>query len=399
MRNLLNNVKRDNVILKISQSLRLFRDDIKLGSPKNNNKLNQIMLTEDRLADLKNKVDEELKLFFNNKIKQIKDQKKPDELLEMVENLRDFILRSGKRIRPILFYYGYLIAGGKDKKEVLKTAISIELIHSYLLIHDDIIDRDNFRHGGLSMHYKYKKKFADEFKEKDLKHFGIAMAIMAGDLASAYGYEVLTNANLSLNLKIKATNKLNEVLLNTVAGESIDVILSMNTEFGTDKIIEMQKYKTAKYTIEGPLHLGAVLAGADDEFLKSLSKFAIPLGVVFQIQDDIIGIFGDEKKIGKSVGSDIKEGKKTLLIAKALEVVNEKQKNIILSALGNEKISLGEIENVREIIRETKSLEYSEIQMEKLIEFSKKHLEEIKVSNECKAFLSGLADFTIKREH
>jgi len=353
------------------------------------------MSIEDQLADLKRKIDKELELFFDNKTKQIKDQEKPDELLEMVESLRDFTLRSGKRIRPILFYYGYVLAGGKDKEKILKAAISIEVIHSFLLVHDDIIDQDDFRHGGLSMHRSYKEKY----KNESSKQFELSMAIMVGDLASVYGYEILVKSNFPLDLKIKAADKLNEILLNTVTGEASDVILSVNAEFNITKIIEMQKYKTAKYTIEGPLHLGAVLAGADDEFLKSLSNFSIPLGVAFQIQDDIIGVFGDEKKIGKPVGSDIKEGKKTLLIAKALEASDEKQKNIILSALGNENISLGEIENVREIIKETKSLEYSKIQMEKLIKFSKKRFEEVDASNGYKEFLNNLADFIIKRDY
>jgi geranylgeranyl diphosphate synthase type I len=353
------------------------------------------MLTEDALVDLKSKIDKEIELFFDCKIKQVKDQKKPDELLEMVENLRDFVLRSGKRIRPILFYCGYVIAGGKDKEKILRAASSIELIHSFLLIHDDIIDQDDFRHGGLSMHCEYRKKC----KNEDSKHFEISMAIIVGDLAYSFGCEVLSELDLSPDLKIKAINKINQIISNTAAGEAADVVLSVNSDFGVDKIIEMQKYKTAKYTIEGPLHLGAVLAGADNEFLKSLSRFAIPLGVAFQIQDDIIGIFGDEKKIGKPVGSDIIEGKKTLLVAKALEVANEKQKNIILSALGNKEINFDDIEDVRKIIKETKSLEYSKIQTEKLIEFSKKHLEEIKASNECKEFLSSLADFIVKREY
>ncbi|MCK5466267.1 polyprenyl synthetase family protein [Candidatus Parcubacteria bacterium] len=353
------------------------------------------MPTEDHFTDLKNKIDEELNLFFDNKIKQIKNQEKPDELLEMTESLRDFILRSGKRIRPILFYRGYIIAGGKDKERILKAAISVELIHSFLLIHDDIIDQDNFRHGNLSMHCRYKEKY----KNKSSKHFEISMAIIVGDLAHNFGYEVLSKLDFLLDLKIKAIDKMNQIVSNTIAGEATDVMLSVNSDFDINKIIEMQKYKTAQYTIEGPLHLGAILAGADEKFLKLLSEFSIPLGIAFQIQDDIIGIFGDEKKTGKPVGSDIKEGKKTLLIAKALEVANKKQKDIILTASGNKKLNLDDIENVKKIIKETGSLEYSKAQTEKLIKLSKKHLKKIKASSKCKEFLSNLADFIIKREY
>lgn len=357
------------------------------------------MSIEDHLADLKNKIDQELETFFDHKIKQIKNKKKPQELLEMVEGLRDFVLRSGKRIRPILFYYGYLIAGGKNKEKILQAAISVELIHSYLLIHDDIIDRDNFRRGGLSMHHKYRKKFTGKFKEKDPEHLGISMAIMAGDLASAYGYETLANADLPLNLKIKAINKLNEILSDTVTGEILDVILSADANFDAGKIIEMQKYKTAKYTIEGPLHLGAVLAGADDKFLETISNLAVPLGIAFQIQDDIIGVFGDEWKTGKPVGADIKEGKKTLLITEAIKRADDKQKEKLIDLPGNAKINLEEIEEVRSIIIETGSLKYSRKISGELIEVSKKHLKEMEISSQHKEFLNSLADFVVKREH
>lgn len=354
------------------------------------------MSIENQLAVLKNKIDKEVKLFFDCKIEQIKDQERPEELLEMTENLKDFILRSGKRIRPILFYCGYLIAGGKEKEEILKATISIELIHAFFLIHDDIIDQDDVRHNGLAMHCAYSKKYKDKVKYP--KHFGISAAIVVGDLAHDFGYEILTKSNFSSELKIKAFKKMNQIVSNTLAGETIDVALSMKFDFNERKIMEMQEYKTAKYTIEGPLHLGAVLAGADEEFLKSLSKFAIPLGVAFQIQDDIIGIFGDEQKVGKPIGSDIKEGKKTLLITRALKVANEEQKNIILSSLGNKEINLEDIKNARKVIEETGSLQYSKTQAEKLKELSKKHLAEIKTSDECKDFLNNLADFIVKRD-
>jgi geranylgeranyl diphosphate synthase type I len=358
------------------------------------------MPIENELLKLKSEVDKELEVFFSYKIRQIEDQKKPEELLEAAKNLKSFVLNSGKRIRPILFYYGYLVAGGKDIEKILKTAIAVEFIHSYLLIHDDIIDQDDFRHGGLSMHCKYKEKYKDEFKNKDLKHFGTSMAIIVGDLTSVFGYEILTNSDFPLDLKVKAISKLNSIVSNTLTGEAMDVVLGMNASFSKSEIIEMQKYKTAKYTIEGPLHLGAILAGAGEKLLESLSRFAIPLGIAFQIQDDIIGIFGDEKKIGKPMGSDIIEGKKTLLIAEALERADDEQKEIIYSSLGNRSISLDDVEKVRNIIKETGSLDYSRKKAEELVKLSKKRLEEIEISDSNnKRFLSDLADFVVRREY
>ena len=371
---------------------------------------------ENPLLELKNEVEKELNEFFNDKTKQAKSKEKPEELLEMIGNLKEFVLSGGKRIRPILFCCGYFIAGGRKKADILKAAVSIELIHSYFLIHDDIIDEDDFRHNDLSMHCKYKKEYENKFKrwklknsreklqsndsfsENSLEHFGVSMAILAGDFASSLGHEALTCSNFPSDLKIRAVEKLNQIILNTITGEAMDVVLAEYPDVNADEIIKMQGYKTAKYTIEGPLHLGAILARADKKFLKSISEFAVPLGIAFQIQDDIIGVFGNKKRIGKPVGADIKEGKKTLLLVKALERADQKQLKILSESFGNRNISLNEIDAVREIIKKTGSLEYSLEKIKGLIEFSKMRFEEVKISQEYKKSLLELVDFIVKRK-
>lgn len=357
------------------------------------------MEIEDHLTKLKKQINIEIEEFFKSEIKRSKFDNKPEELIEMIENLKNFTLSSGKRIRPILFYFGYILSGGKNKSEALKTSIAIEIIHSYLLIHDDIIDQDDFRHGSSSMHYKYKKEYESRVENGNLEHFGISMGIVVGDLASILGYKILTNSDFSLDLKNRAIKKLNQIVSNTIAGEALDVMLAECPNVKIKKICEMQKYKTAKYTIEGPLQLGAILAGASKKFLDSLSKFAIPVGIAFQIQDDIIGIFGDEKKIGKPVGSDIKEGKKTLLIAKAIEKSNDAQKQILKNALGNKSINIDDVDRVRDIIIKTGSLEFSKNKAEELIEDAKESLNDLEVSEDNKKFLNNLADFIIQRKY
>jgi len=376
---------------------------------------------EDPLFKLKDKIEKELREFFDDKIKQAKKQEKPEEFLEMVKNLRKFTLNSGKRIRPILFYYSYLVAGGEKKENALKASISMELIHSYLLIHDDIIDRDNFRRGDLSMHCRYEKEYGNKkfnfntcsnegeqafvrfhlsgnFKSpNNIKHFGTSMAIITGDLASSFGYEILTHSNFPADLKIKAIEKLNQIVSNTMAGEAIDVILAKRLNADINEVIKMQGYKTAKYTIEGPLHLGAILAGADGKFLKAISEFSIPLGIAFQIQDDIIGVFGNEKRIGKPVGADIKEGKKTLLSVKAFERADKEQLKILSESFGNKNINLNKVNIVREIIKKTGSLDYSSEKAKELIKFSKARLEEMEISEKRKKSLLKLADFVAER--
>ncbi len=357
------------------------------------------METEKLLGEIKNKINQELEVFFGCKIKMIKEKSKPKEFLEMAEKIKKFVLNSGKRIRPILLYYGYLAAGGKETDKIVKAAISIELIHSYLLIHDDIIDRDNFRHGDLSMHYKYNKEYSELYGRNDLSHFGNSMGIMAGDLAAAFGYEIMSNSEFAPELKIKAINRMNQIFANTIAGESLDVVLGIKKEFSIDDIYQMQKYKTAKYSIEGPLQLGAILARASGVFVNSLKEFAIPLGIAYQIQDDIIGVFGDEKKTGKPVGADIREGKKTLLIAKALELADDKRKKILNSALGNVNVSEAEIKKVRKIIVSSGSLKFSENKADELVKISLKYINEMAIEKKHKELFLNLVDFMVKRKY
>ncbi|MBW6441030.1 polyprenyl synthetase family protein [Patescibacteria group bacterium] len=357
------------------------------------------MQIDNQIFAIKNQINAELENFFELKIKKAESSGNQKEIVDVAKNLKLYILNSGKRMRPILFYFGYILAGGQKKSDALKASISIELIHSYLLIHDDIIDRDAFRHGIHSMHQKYMKDYREKYENRNAKHYGNSMAILVGDFASAFGYEVLTNSQFSDSLKIKAINKLNQIDSNTLIGQALDVKLVRFVDVKEEQIIEMQKFKTAKYTIEGPLQLGAILASADEKFLNQISEFAIPVGIAFQIKDDIIGVFGDKKKIGKPTGSDLKEGKKTLLISKALENAQEKDKKFLIDTLGSEDINFEKIKRVREIIINTGSLKYSEDKAAKLIVIAKNKLDLLNVSDEKKFFLFDLFDFIVKRNH
>lgn len=357
------------------------------------------MQIEEVLIQIKKETDNNLERFFENKKNQLKQKEGFADVLEMTEYLQKYVLNYGKRIRPILFCCGYVVYGGEKKKEILEAAISVELIHSYLLIHDDIIDRDDFRHKDLSMHKRYEKKFDEDPSIKAPEHYGTSMAIIAGDLASSFGYEALTNCDFPVELKLKAIQKMNQIIEDTISGEAMDVELCIKKDFKPEDITEMQIYKTAKYTMEGPLHLGAILAGAGENCLRLLSKFAIPLGIAFQLQDDIIGIFGDERATGKPVGADIREGKMTLLTARAIENADEEQKKFLNCILGKKDATIGEIGRVKEIIISTGSLEFSQQKIDALIEQAKQIIDKMKIKEVHKQFLRDLGDFMARRKY
>jgi len=223
------------------------------------------------LSGLQKAINREVARFFNQKIKEA------DAAFErkVLNWLREYSLRKAKRIRAILVIYGYLLAGGKNRAAILKTSIFIELIHNYLLIHDDIIDKDEMRRGKKSLHCLY----------------GLEAAMVAGDMASALGYKILNSAPFPVKNKVLALAKLNQTLYSTCYGQMLDLSLrekiKSGKKAGAEEVLTIYKKKTAFYTLVAPLQIGAILAGAGDGFLKKIEKFALPLGIAFQIKDDL----------------------------------------------------------------------------------------------------------------
>lgn len=352
-----------------------------------------------KLAELqvfKKELDREIEKYLDLAIK---ETSRLDKLVtESLKYVKKVILSGGKRLRPAFMYYGYLASGGKDIRRMLRTSMGIEFIHMFLLIHDDIMDRDNERHGLDSVHYWFSKKGRTIFKSNDFQHFGNSMAIIIGDMVGAMGNQVIFDSGFDPDKVMKALSKLQSIISRTVIGQSQDIYIEYKRKATEDQIMKMYENKTAKYTVEGPLHLGAILGGASEKTLGYLSDYAIPLGIAFQIQDDILGIFGSEEKLGKKVGSDIKEGKQTILVAKAKENGKASQIKELDYLLGNKKISQLEIERFKSIIRETGSLDYAVKLSRDFVEKAKNGLESADIDREAKKFLAGIADYMIKRE-
>ncbi|MFT4303147.1 MAG: polyprenyl synthetase family protein [Candidatus Woesearchaeota archaeon] len=324
-------------------------------------------------------IENNLKLFFRIKKKEAKSFS--NDIFKAISYLEDFTMRGGKRIRALLMILGYQAAGGKDLNSILKVSICPELVHSFLLIHDDIIDDDDIRRNGYTVHKSFQKKYSVK-SSSDL-------AMITGDICLCYGLEPLIDSNFNSSFKIKAINKLGKIIKNTCYGEFMDVV-SVKNNTSIKDIQKVHEYKTAKYTISGPLQLGAILAGSNDKILNVFDKFGLYLGLAFQLKDDILGIFGNQEKLGKPIGSDIREGKKTLLVLKA----NSKYINRRLG----KKVSLQELNKIRKILIQSGSLEYSEKLIKKLINKARKVLADNKIPKKEKQILFEFCDYLNKRE-
>ncbi|MCX6762018.1 MAG: polyprenyl synthetase family protein [Candidatus Moranbacteria bacterium] len=352
------------------------------------------------LTAYKKRLDPHLKEFFLWKIAQA--EKVDPLLVKTIKIIEKLVLSGGKRIRPALVYYGYLAAGGNDSEKIIKASTAIELAHAFLLIHDDIIDRDDTRHGIETAH-KYYEKWGKKLglRDSEATHFGNSMAITTGDYAHALADEILYDIDFEPEVILDALRELQKIVARTIPGEMLDVLMGAKGSATEKEITRMHEGKTARYTFEGPLHLGAVLAGQkkNGKLLEAFSAYSLPVGKAFQIRDDILGVFGNEKKLGKSVGADIIEGKQTLLVFRALKNGTKEQIKEINRLLGKKDLTEKEAEAFRRIVRETGSLEYSQGLAGRFVAESLVALEKIEFkNNEAKNFLESIAEYIIKRE-
>jgi geranylgeranyl diphosphate synthase type I len=354
--------------------------------------------------DVKN----ELKIFAPKVTEEIlniieDERKRTDGKYEHIDEMWRYVInlvQSGKRLRGAFLYYAYIMYGGKDYKEAMKAATLPELIQLYLLIIDDFQDKSEQRRGVPTMHKIYREMHSNKFVKRDPVHFGNSIAVCSGLCVNHLGFNYFTKLNFPLQNKINAITKINEQIMDVGYGQTLDIFSESMDKVSEKYVMDILLLKTAKYTYEGPLHIGAMLAGASNEELKILSDYAIPAGIAFQIQDDILGMFGDEEKLGKPVDSDLMEGKQTLLIVKALELAGKQGSEIIRKGLGNPNLTSEDVKGILKIIVDCGSLEYAKNLTKKLVLQAKTSLEASKFKdNQGYDFISGIADYMINREY
>lgn len=313
------------------------------------------------------------------------------------DKINDFIA-GGKRIRGGLVKLGWECSKEANNQLLLPISAAIELTHGAILIHDDVIDQSSSRHGKPTIHEQYKAHHQKNYKKGESVHYGQCMAITAGIIGYYEAVCLINKSMFSDEAKIKILNQLASFMVNTGYGETLDVDLSYRSQIKESEILKIYHYKTAYYTLIGPLKIGAILAGIEEKELKKFDDFGVPAGVAFQIQDDILGIFGSEKELGKPIGDDIKEGKNTLLYTQALKRATHKQAKELEDLWGKKNITLKQIEKVRQIITESGSLEFCQKKAQSLIRRSKKEIEKLTPKKEIQEVFSSLADYIITRK-
>lgn len=284
-----------------------------------------------------------------------------DDLQPMVDALTD-LLAGGKRMRPAFCYWGWRGAGGSaDLDEAaLRAAASLEFLQACALIHDDVMDGSDTRRGLPSAHRRFAGLHRGAEWLGSSESFGVGAAVLLGDLCLSWADEVLLTAEFPAAALSRGKAVYDEMRTELMAGQYLDLLEQARGGGSVDRALTVVRYKSAKYTIERPLHLGAALAGAEDSMMHAYSGYGLPLGEAFQLRDDILGVFGDPQETGKPAGDDLREGKRTVLVAVAVERSTPLQAAAIRRHLGDPGIDAVGVAALREIITDTGALEHTE---------------------------------------
>jgi geranylgeranyl diphosphate synthase, type I len=296
----------------------------------------------------------------------------PVGLSDVADALREYVLRGGKRLRGALLVLGHEAAGGR-RETALDASIGVELLHAYLLIHDDYMDQDDVRRGGPTLH-----------RALGGDHLAVSLALLCGSLCEAWAYQLLGAA------APMAAGTVEQVIV----GQMADLRGPRGRDLSAAEVLEVQRAKTGTYTFELPLHLGAALASAPPPLLEVLSAYARPLGVAFQIADDLLGTFGAPEVTGKPNASDLREGKRTLLVARALEKASAADATRLRTQLGTPE---ADIDELRAILRRSGAEASARADAERLCDDALRALDSPLVPERIADELRAIAIYAVRR--
>ena len=316
------------------------------------------------------------------------------DLRDPMAEIRRLVLTGGKRLRPAFCHWGFVGGGGDPAAtEVVDAGAAFELMHAFALFHDDVMDDAASRRGAPTTHTVFAQRHAEAGWAGESRRFGEGVAILVGDLAFVYADQLLAGANAV------AWRVWNELRIELNVGQLLDIMGSVRGVHDVAQAERICRYKSGKYTIERPLHLGAALAAPDrfDELAPGLSAYGLPLGDAFQMRDDVMGAFGDTTATGKPVGGDLREGKPTPLLARALVAATPAQRET-LERVGGPGLDEQGVADVQQAIVDTGALADLEATIERLTAEAVAAIDQVDLTTEARRELVALAAFVSQRE-
>lgn len=321
-----------------------------------------------------------------------------EALLPVAEAVEAFVLRGGKRLRPAFAYWGYRGAGGVDSDQVVASLAALEFVQASALIHDDLMDRSDTRRGEPAVHRRFALQHRTAGWGGDPDGFGDAAAILLGDLCLVWSDELLHSSGLSPETVARARPVFDEMRTEVTVGQYLDVLTQATGVTSVERASKVARYKSAKYTIERPMLLGAALAEAPVEIRTAYSGYGLPLGEAFQLRDDVLGVFGDPGQTGKPAGDDLREGKRTYLVAAAFEDTDPAGRALLTRRLGDPGLDAAGVDQLREIIVSSGALDRTERRIATLTDTALASLAEVRLDSESRQVLVDLAIAATRRK-
>jgi len=278
------------------------------------------------------------------------------ELAPVGDTLTDFLLEGGKRLRPLFCYWGARGAGAPDSDALVAAAASLELLQACALIHDDVMDGSDTRRGKPAVHRRFAALHRSGGWLGDPESFGTSAAVLLGDMALIWGDRLLDSSGLDQEALRRARPVYDELRSELMAGQYLDVLEQALGGGSVERALRVARFKSAKYTIERPLHLGAAIADADPSLVAAWTAYGLPLGEAFQLRDDVLGVFGDPAVTGKPAGDDLREGKRTVLVAVAVQRGTTAQQELIRRLLGDPHLDAAGVDDLRGVLTDTGAL-------------------------------------------
>ncbi|HVE92309.1 MAG TPA: polyprenyl synthetase family protein [Actinomycetota bacterium] len=293
-------------------------------------------------SDLRTRVDVGLLEFLRDQRDDL-----PADARPLVDELERLVTAGGKRLRPVFCYWGHIAAGGADGEPILQVAGALELLHTFAIVHDDVVDRSPLRRGGPAAH--------ESLSADGGGWFGVSAAVLAGDLAMVLADSLMSRAGFPPEAMGRARQMYDRMRVRAIAGEFLDLRASRDGFADEQQARRIARLKSGGYTVADPLAIGAALATDDPDVQRVLSAYGLPLGEAFQIRDDILGVFGDPSVTGKDRDGDLREGKQTVLVAMARRL--DPRASAVLNAhLGRRDLDTQDAARVREAILESGAL-------------------------------------------
>jgi len=277
------------------------------------------------------------------------------------------MLAGGKRLRPAFAYWGWRgavdVAPHEDPgldDAAMRAATSLEFLQACALIHDDVMDGSDTRRGLPAAHRRFAALHRDQTWLGSPENFGVGAAILLGDLCLSWADQLLLTCGMTPTSLGQAKSIYDEMRTELMAGQYLDLLEQARGGGSVERALRVVRYKSAKYTIERPLHMGAALGGGSPTIMAAYSAYGLPLGEAFQLRDDVLGVFGDPKQTGKPAGDDLREGKRTMLVALAAERATPAQASILRTHLGDPALGAEALEQLRAVIEDTGALSDTE---------------------------------------